>query len=356
MASGVSADDRGSAQANANDTNLASPPLAEDSSGGSAGARSQTASEAFLEEITQSVSASIYEGCYENGRRYHAYREGAYPLPEDEREQDRLDLIQHWFGLVLKGELYRAPLKFEHDEQSSETPRRVLDVGTGTGLWALDFADAHPEAQVIGTDLSVIQPEWTAPNCHFIIDDAESDWVFTDRESFDYVHVRYLYPGIADWARLWQQSFEHLRPGGWAESQELSAWFYSDEPGFEHSNIQYWQETMDDATSRIGKRFNRAHEQKEHMIKAGFVNVTQEIIQIPMGTWDKQNLEVGKCALLNAFEGLAPTSLAIFSRVLDWDMPQIETLLAAVRNEFLYCKWKTHVKFYFTYGQKPADD
>ncbi|OJD35634.1 tam domain methyltransferase protein [Diplodia corticola] len=366
MASGVDADDRGSAQANAHANatananadadsadSAANAAAAEDSSG-SGGARSQTASEAFLDEITQSVSASIYEGRYENGRRYHTYREGAYPLPEDEREQDRLDLIQHWFGLVLKGELQRAPLDWTHDEPS-DAPRRVLDVGTGTGLWALDFADLHPDAQVIGTDLSVIQPEWTAPNCHFIIDDAESDWIFTDKESFDYVHVRYLYPGIGDWERLWQQSFEHLRPGGWAESQEISAWFYSDEPGFEHSNIQYWQQTMDDATARIGKRFNRAHEQKDHMIKAGFVNVVQEIIEVPMGTWDKQNLEIGKCALLNAFEGLAPTSLAIFSRVLDWDMPQIETLLAAVRNEFLYSRWKTHAKFYFTYGQKPAD-
>lgn len=94
------------------------------------------------------------------------------------------------------------------------------------------------------------------------------------------MHVRYLYPGIGDWGRLWEQSFEHLRPGGWAESQEISAWFYSDEPGFENSNIQFWQVTMDDATSRIGKRFNRAHEQKQHMINAGFANVTQEIIEV----------------------------------------------------------------------------
>ncbi|KAK7723389.1 hypothetical protein SLS57_004583 [Botryosphaeria dothidea] len=301
--------------------------------------------EAFLEKITQSISASIYEGRYENGRRYHTYREGSYPLPEDEREQDRLDLIQHWFGLVLKGELHRAPVR---------DPQRVLDVGTGTGLWALDFSDAHPDAQVIGTDLSVIQPEWTAPNCHFIIDDAESDWVFTEKEAFDYVHVRYLYPGISDWARLWQQSFEHMRPGGWVESQEISCWFYSDDPGYEQSNIQYWQVKLDEATRSMGKKFNTAHEQKQHMINAGFVNVTQEVIEIPVGTWDRANLEVGKCALLNVFEGLAPTSLAVFSRVLDWDMPTIETLLAAVRNEFLYHKFKTHLKFYFTYGQKPV--
>lgn len=28
---------------------------------------------------------------------------------------------------------------------------RVLDVGTGTGIWAIDFADDHPEAEVEGS-------------------------------------------------------------------------------------------------------------------------------------------------------------------------------------------------------------
>lgn len=37
--------------------------------------------------------------------------------------------------------------------------KRVLDVGTGTGIWAIDYADEHPEATVIGVDLSPIQPD-----------------------------------------------------------------------------------------------------------------------------------------------------------------------------------------------------
>lgn len=37
--------------------------------------------------------------------------------------------------------------------------KRVLDVGTGTGIWAIDYADEHPEAKVVGVDLSPIQPD-----------------------------------------------------------------------------------------------------------------------------------------------------------------------------------------------------
>ncbi|KAL1972883.1 hypothetical protein VTN31DRAFT_6425 [Thermomyces dupontii] len=40
---------------------------------------------------------------------------------------------------VLQRKLYLAPVK---------KPQRVIDLATGTGLWAIDFADQHPEAEV----------------------------------------------------------------------------------------------------------------------------------------------------------------------------------------------------------------
>lgn len=36
----------------------------------------------------------------------------------------------------------------------------MLDIGTGTGLWAIEMADLFPNATVIGTDLSPVQPNW----------------------------------------------------------------------------------------------------------------------------------------------------------------------------------------------------
>lgn len=99
---------------------------------------------------TTSLMSEVLNFKYENGRRYHSYREGEYVLPNDEAEQDRQDILHHVRNLVLDGALYRAPLKADI--------QRALDIGTGTGIWAIDFADQFPTAEVIGTDLSPIQP------------------------------------------------------------------------------------------------------------------------------------------------------------------------------------------------------
>lgn len=65
-------------------------------------------------------------------------------------ELDRMDLDHHIFGLLI-GELHLAPLT---------CPQKILDLGTGTGLWAMDAAEMYPSAEVIGTDLSPTQPNW----------------------------------------------------------------------------------------------------------------------------------------------------------------------------------------------------
>jgi len=53
-------------------------------------------------------------------------------------------------------------------------PQNVLDIATGTGIWATEFAEEHPETSVVGTDLSTIQPSFIPPNCQFLIEDCET--------------------------------------------------------------------------------------------------------------------------------------------------------------------------------------
>lgn len=91
-------------------------------------------------------------GHYENGRRYHAYQaSGEYILPDDEQEQDRLDIKYASIQLVFSDKVTFAPI---------ENPQQILDIGTGTGIWAIDAGEQFSSATVTATDLSPIQPTW----------------------------------------------------------------------------------------------------------------------------------------------------------------------------------------------------
>lgn len=70
-----------------------------------------------------------------------------------------MDLNHHVWKLVLGGGLLSEVVK-----EGLLTKRggfqRVLDLGTGTGAWAVDFADEWVDdgVVVVGNDLSPIQP------------------------------------------------------------------------------------------------------------------------------------------------------------------------------------------------------
>lgn len=153
----------------------------------------------------------------EHGRTYQAYRKDGYYLPNDPMEQDRLDFQHEVYKLLMEERLYLAPVR---------DPRHVLDLGTGTGIWANEFAEAHPQARVLGTDLALIQPthRQLPPNVSFIQEDAEED-EWSVPMGFDFIHVRELYMSIKDHMKMLRNSmcflnytFRYLASACWSET------------------------------------------------------------------------------------------------------------------------------------------
>ncbi|EME48302.1 hypothetical protein DOTSEDRAFT_42524 [Dothistroma septosporum NZE10] len=296
-----------------------------------------------------SLASSIFGYTYENGRRYHAFREGNYLLPNDAEEQDRLDLHHHIFRLAVRGSLHRAPI--------GPDIKRALDFGTGTGIWAIDLADERPECEVVGTDLSPIQPGWLPPNCKFYVDDVESEWTWMPNEAFDYIHARGMGGSISDWPLLYSRIFSHLKPGGWLEMQEYAAWISShDDPDLTKApHTKQWQELIDEASLKFGKRMNVAHEQKGWIEAAGFVDVVDDVVEVPIGPWAKgaKLKEIGRYQREHMNACIEAFTLAPLTRILGWRAEEAQVLMAGVRAEFNNPKIHLLTVFHYVYGRRP---
>ncbi|KAJ4287188.1 hypothetical protein N0V90_012586 [Kalmusia sp. IMI 367209] len=283
-------------------------------------------SESLIGDETDTLASSILHYRIENGRQYHAYRDGAYWGPNDEMAKEILDFAHHMYLLTLDRKLHLAPIS---------NPQRILDAGTGTGIWAIDMADQYPSATVTGTDLSPIQPEWVPPNCVFEIDDVTLEWTFPPNH-FDFVHVRELFGCVPDWDFFVAQAYEHIAPGGWIEIVEHSVQPRCDDDtmGPDHF-FHLWGETVVELGRKWGKPFTIWEEAKGHLEKAGFVDVTEVVYKWPMNGWpeDRKMKDIGRWNQLRLHEGVEGFMLRLLTQIGGWSVARAQLHLAEMRRE-----------------------
>ncbi|KAK4157009.1 hypothetical protein C8A00DRAFT_30102 [Chaetomidium leptoderma] len=297
-----------------------------------------------------SLAESVRDYIYENGRRYHRFREGRYNFPNDDVEQQREDMKHAMVKMLCGGQLFFAPI--------GDQPHEILDVGTGTGIWAIEMGDLFPNANVLGIDLSPIQPEWVPPNVRFMVDDVESPWLHP-RNYFDYIHSRHTVMAIKDWPKLMRRTLEHLRPGGWFEMQEAHHMPISANKSMpaDHPVAQYWS-LIHEGLGNLGVNFHAAADGRlaAQMRDCGFVNVTERVLQIPIGTWAKNKVlkTVGLYWRTILSDGIQAIALGPLTRGCGWTREQVELFLIEVRKGYGDNSMLAYMPLHIVYGQKPA--
>jgi len=295
---------------------------------------------------TTSLTSSIVRGVDEYGRRYASYGKGEYGMPIDEEELDRIDLKHRLYTILLDERFFLAPI--------DPNPQRILDLGTGSGIWAIDIADKYPSAEVLGIDLAAIQPEWVPPNCRFEIDDVEEPWTY--KNDFDFIHARDFLFSIRDWPKLVGQAFEHTKPGGYLELQCLLPEPHCDDDSTPpDSSIVEFSNKVCEASVICGWSLHEPNNFKTYLEAAGYEDVVEVRHKVPTSPWPKSRRWklIGAFEMQSLLQGASAFSLRAFSKAYGWTQAQTELYLVKVRNDLRDLRFHTYYEFIVVYGRKP---
>lgn len=148
-----------------------------------------------------------------------------------------------------------------------------------------DFADEFPDAEVIGTDVSPIQPTWVPPNVKFELDDCNREWTWGEN-TIDFVNMRFLEGIVDDWDALFRNAYRVCKPGSWVESLGTSATIMSHDGNIKDGSAMHqWGKVFQEGGKRLGKTFAVWEEdlQRKGMEAAGFVDIQFKDYEISAG-------------------------------------------------------------------------
>ena len=198
------------------------------------------------------------------------------------------------------------------------------------------IGDEYPSAEVIGTDIAKIQPSAVPLNVFFEIDDAEEEggWTYADNE-FDLIHFRTMMGAFTDWNHIYKETYKHLKPGGWVEVTDFDdhkALLQFFPPG---SQIEPWLAAIGEGSRKSGRPRGIKHLEHERFTDLGFVDVSTEEYNIPMGVWpeDLEAKRIGKLFMIAQMCGIEALCLRVLTEQMGWDPDEVRRVCDIVSDD-----------------------
>ncbi|KAG8985112.1 hypothetical protein FRB90_004929 [Tulasnella sp. 427] len=231
----------------------------------------------------------------------------SYLFKVDDEEFARLDVHHAMFSASLDG-LFPTTVRDDiHEALTSRSHQHrpaVLDIGTGSGAWAIDMAKAFPDADVVGMDLVPAKLSTIPPsNCRFEVGNADTDLadMYGDA-SFDFIHARSMMQGVKDFQRFHRNMARMLRPGGvfitldgrlttWDEERKRIPYREEGEPGFSpvRKMIHHMRKVLDTRNPNM-ELMDRLAECLRGIGDGVWEKVDEYNLYLPIGDWDSPTL------------------------------------------------------------------
>ncbi|KAJ5151931.1 hypothetical protein N7492_010226 [Penicillium capsulatum] len=306
------------------------------------------------ESETTSIASSIYRGFMENGRRYQTLKQEGYMNPSDEQMFETYE-AGHLVALILDSErdnpLFRSPI--------GDKPKHILDLGTGKGTWAIDVADLFQDATVRGVDLFPPPASWIPPNCRLEVDNVLKEWTW--QEPFDLIHLRIMTAAFdsAETDMVYQECYDHIRPGGWIEQLEASPVIECDDNSLPPDSIlRTWGPSLLGCAARWGRKLDTIDTMAESIRKAGFVDMHDVDYKWPIGPWPK-NQQLKEAGTVNyqhwmsGLEGWCMFLLTKFGEPEPWSKAEVDTWVSKIRAELKNPRLHVYQRVRRVYARKP---
>ncbi|KAI8052511.1 S-adenosyl-L-methionine-dependent methyltransferase [Syncephalis plumigaleata] len=265
------------------------------------------------------------------------HHQRVYLIPRCTEELERLD-SQHNMLLHFLGTLCMAPIT---------QPKRVLDLGTGTGGWVKSMAEEYPFCEIHGcdNDEEIMPTASISPQCSFQYGDIMKGLPYPDGY-FDYVYQRQMllaFPATNDgWPTIgleWQRILSH---GGHIELVETDHLLRSIGP--QGDQLNDWFKRL---CEHHAIQVDMPQTLRSILRKSKFERVRDQTLPCPLGEWGGRIGNTHQQTYRQFILGLAMHFTAIgVTRIM------LEQALDALEKETE--QTKGFINIYIAWGRKPS--